>query len=395
MSRLCPSNATIPPENLMVQTGKNEPHLFAGLERAQQSSSGVTMFSDFLGLAYNSSFGSESPVSLFDFSVPAHCPELLEHLDLENYDHAFGLPDLPREYYSGASEGVGYPRLFVHPAGAQSNGHVDAESSYFFIRLLQGEKLVRVWPLSADLDSVEFTPEATFSEGAESAARPNVTFYEFLLRDGDVLMGYVNGVHAVKTLRPSLSGNEKKGSINYFPKHVPLDDQPLMMKSTLEFRDAVVAEVAVTMASTGAAPTAAFLQQPAPGQGERPKKPRKNEVMISLEGTFKDRDSRRAGHSRVRSLVASEKVQAAVIVVPKSEIQFPSLINEGWFKNRIWDESGDEDGIFLQIESEAEVMLIFYPVDEHGMLRVDRARKLITDPEKFRPARDLIIQPLW
>ena len=168
-----------------------------------------------------------------------------------------------------------------------------------------------------------------------------------------------------------------------------------MMKSTLEFRDAVVAEVAVTMASTGAAPTAAFLQQPAPGQGERPKKPRKDEVMISLEGTFKDRDSRRAGHSRVRSLVASKKVQAAVIVVPKSEIQFPSLINEGWFKNRIWDESGDEDGIFLQIESEAEVMLIFYPVDEHGTLRVDRARKLITDPEKFRPARDLIIQPLW
>mmetsp|Transcript_12490 Transcript_12490/g.24818 ORF Transcript_12490/g.24818 Transcript_12490/m.24818 type:complete len:169 (+) Transcript_12490:773-1279(+) len=168
-----------------------------------------------------------------------------------------------------------------------------------------------------------------------------------------------------------------------------------MMMRTSEFRDAVVAEVAVTMASTGAAPTAAFLQQPAPGRGERPKKPRKDEVMISFEGTFKDPDSWRAGCSQLRSLVASEKAQAAVIVVPKSEVRFPSLVNEGWFKKRVWDESGDEDGIFLQIESEAEVMLTFYPVDEHGALRVERARELISDPEKFRPARDLIVQPLW
>ena len=35
----------------------------------------------------------------------------------------------------------GYPRLYMHPAGAVSAAHIDASSSYFWLHLVRGVKL--------------------------------------------------------------------------------------------------------------------------------------------------------------------------------------------------------------------------------------------------------------
>ena len=84
----------------------------------------------------------------------------------------------------GFARGDGYPRLFVHPAGAVSTAHVDGGDSYFWLRLLAGEKRILLPDHGIDLT----------------------------LRAGEVFFGPVGLRHEVHTLLPSLSI-----SSNYFP----------------------------------------------------------------------------------------------------------------------------------------------------------------------------------
>ena len=124
---------------------------------------------------FNQSGRAFSP-AVFDLPLPTSCPAFVERALSSEHDVAFEV--------DGFARGDGYPRLFVHPAGAVSTAHVDGGDSYFWLRLLAGEKRILLPDRGIDLT----------------------------LRAGEVFFGPVGLRHEVHTLLPSLSI-----SSNYFP----------------------------------------------------------------------------------------------------------------------------------------------------------------------------------
>ena len=106
---------------------------------------------------------------------------------------------------------------------------------------------------------------------------------------------------------------------------------------TYEFMDAVVAEVMVHMATFHSTPSWAVLQHQMPGPGERPQPAEKDKVVVYLGkggralSKTSSRGERAAGGLRN---FCRMRGQAALIVIPKNEVHFPSLLKKGWFKNR-------------------------------------------------------------
>ncbi|XP_005105774.1 uncharacterized protein LOC101859122 isoform X2 [Aplysia californica] len=81
---------------------------------------------------------------LFDWSLPLHCPELSSTLTVPSY--------FADNYLCQTSQGSLYrdswPSLFVAPAGAVSQLHIDAFASSFWMALMEGEKRWTFFPPS-------------------------------------------------------------------------------------------------------------------------------------------------------------------------------------------------------------------------------------------------------
>jgi len=134
-------------------------------------------------------------LAIFDFPLPSACPKYAELLTkelAEEVSDVFAI-DAGRRFRRLEDS----PRLFVHPRGAISTAHVDGGGSYFWLRVLRGEKLVRL-------------PAPAAAWGGLLAGGAGL---EFTLRSGDLFFGPVGLRHEVLTVEPSISI-----SANYFPR---------------------------------------------------------------------------------------------------------------------------------------------------------------------------------
>ena len=73
---------------------------------------------------------------LFDWSLPANCPELAKELKIPNYF----VNDFLQRTDSESLYRDSWPSLFVAPAGVTSELHVDAFGSNFWMALFEGRK---------------------------------------------------------------------------------------------------------------------------------------------------------------------------------------------------------------------------------------------------------------
>ncbi|XP_013077104.2 uncharacterized protein LOC106063319 isoform X1 [Biomphalaria glabrata] len=79
---------------------------------------------------------NETSEYLFDWSLPLHCPDLAKEFVIPNYfDDNFLLKTSPGSLYRDS-----WPSLFIAPKGVNSNLHVDAFASNFWMVLFQGQK---------------------------------------------------------------------------------------------------------------------------------------------------------------------------------------------------------------------------------------------------------------
>ena len=129
-----------------------------------------------------------APYSLFDVPLRTVCPQYYDLLDRPTLAAVFG-------GLNGFYPVDGFPRLYMHPAGAISAAHIDAHGACFWLRLLRGEKLVRVWPAGTKACEARSTPHE-----------------EFVLSAGDIFFGPGGNLHEVLTTQPSFAV-----STNYFP----------------------------------------------------------------------------------------------------------------------------------------------------------------------------------
>jgi len=163
----------------LTQLGANEmdeqPRTVAGFARATRERSAVGA-------------SPTAPYSLFDVPLRTVCPQYYELLGRASLAAVFGGLD-------GFYPVDGFPRLYMHPAGAISAAHIDAHGSCFWLRLLRGEKLVRVWPAGTPAREARSTPHEEFTLGA-----------------GDIFFGPGGNLHEVLTTQPSFAV-----STNYFP----------------------------------------------------------------------------------------------------------------------------------------------------------------------------------
>jgi len=89
----------------------------------------ISEFIDLLG-------SLEEPLYLFDWSIPAHAPELAKELVIPKYFAGdFLQRTAPDSLYKDS-----WPSLFIAPQGLHSDLHVDAFGSNFWMALFQGTK---------------------------------------------------------------------------------------------------------------------------------------------------------------------------------------------------------------------------------------------------------------
>lgn len=173
-------DVTVPPANLVLADGSGAGWAGLGtLDATAARERGVpARLPEFCDAVRSGGFNQSASFSpaVFDLPLPSSCPAFVEHALSSEYEEAFEV--------GGFARGDGYPRLFVHPAGAVSKAHVDGGDSFFWLRLLAGEKRILLPDRGVDLT----------------------------LRAGEVFFGPVGLRHEVHTLRPSLSV-----SSNYFP----------------------------------------------------------------------------------------------------------------------------------------------------------------------------------
>ena len=107
---------------------------------AQLEDSETTTVEEFIDAV----LGGSTSDYLFDWSLPLHCPDLSQHLTAPAYfDDNLLTSTAPGSLYRDS-----WPSLFIAPAGAVSQLHVDAFASSFWMALMEGEKRWTFFPPS-------------------------------------------------------------------------------------------------------------------------------------------------------------------------------------------------------------------------------------------------------
>jgi len=101
-----------------------------------------TTVSEFISALKTRTLG---PLYLFDWSLPSHCPELLEDgFTVPSYFASDFFQALPRDL----DMRDGWPSLLVGPNGTGAALHKDTYATHFWMRMVQGTKRWRVYPAS-------------------------------------------------------------------------------------------------------------------------------------------------------------------------------------------------------------------------------------------------------
>jgi len=83
----------------------------------------------------------EESLYLFDWGLSSNCPQVLQELIMPSYIAGDAFRLFPHSVLDH-----NWPSLLVGPAGSRSTLHIDADSTHFYLLLLQGRKRWRVYP---------------------------------------------------------------------------------------------------------------------------------------------------------------------------------------------------------------------------------------------------------
>ena len=106
---------------------------------------------------------------LFDWSMPQHCPELLDELTVPRYFAS----DLLQRAPPGSLLREAWPSLFVGGVGSSCSLHVDAYATHFWMLVCEGRKKWTIFPRSAApllRPSYAHGHDAVFGEAVEGVA---------------------------------------------------------------------------------------------------------------------------------------------------------------------------------------------------------------------------------
>lgn len=175
-------------------------------EWAQLEDSSTSTVEDFIDNVKR----GETKDYLFDWSLPLHCPELDKTLKLPSFfEDNYLLATAPGSLYRHS-----WPSLFVAPAAAVSQLHVDAFASSFWMALFEGEKRWTFFPpsdLSLLYPTYTHSMDPVFSV---NLTKPDLHTYPLLafthpsqcvLQPGELLYVPSGSPHFVENLSVSLA----------------------------------------------------------------------------------------------------------------------------------------------------------------------------------------------
>ena len=115
-----------------------------------------------------SAMDDEEPAYLFDWSLPQHCPAMLEEFVVPRYFAG----DLLQRAPPGSLLREAWPSLFIGPRGSRCALHVDAYGTHFWMLVLDGRKAWTIFPRGATAllrPSFAHGHDASFAEDVNAA----------------------------------------------------------------------------------------------------------------------------------------------------------------------------------------------------------------------------------
>ena len=171
---------------------------WASLEREVRST--PLTVGEFIDDMYTSR--DDKPSYVFDWSIPQHCPELLDELLIPKYFAKDLLQQLPQ----GTLYRESWPSLFIGPRGSRCAMHVDTFGSHFWMALFQGRKR---WIIFAPEAAVCLSPSFLHGHDAIFAADEvdycQLDRYDFELGEGDVVFVPCGSPHIVSNLEDTVA----------------------------------------------------------------------------------------------------------------------------------------------------------------------------------------------